>query len=147
MKKKYRSFKEARKFVRSLKLKNVRAWDKFTKAEGRPNDIPVRPSRTYKKGWKGWGDFLGTGRIANQKKQYRPFKEARKFARSLNLKSWQEWTVYSKSGKKPNDIPGNPNQTYGNKGWKDMGDFLGTGRIATKNRKYWSFKEARKFAQ
>ena len=63
------------------------------------------------------------------------FKEARKFARSLNLKSGQEWNEYCKSGKLPDDIPSNPNKSYIN-GWESMGDFLGTGNIATKNRQY-----------
>ena len=81
MKKKFRSFSEARKFVRSLQLKNVDAWYKFTKSDDRPVDIPAKPSRTYKKEWIGWGDFLSTGRIANQNKKYRSFKDARKFAR------------------------------------------------------------------
>ena len=32
--------------------------------------------------------------------------------RGLGLKSETEWRAYCKSGKKPDDIPANPNQTY-----------------------------------
>ena len=65
MKKKWRTFKEARKFVRSLKLKGESEWSKYSKSGKRPDDIPGHPGRNYKE-WKGWGDFLGIGRVANQ---------------------------------------------------------------------------------
>ena len=39
---------------------------------------------------------------------WRTFEEARAFVHSLGLKSVPEWWVYCKSGKKPADIPANP---------------------------------------
>ena len=47
------------------------------------------------------GDWLGTGTVARRLRQYRSFKEARAFVRSLGLKSEAEWCAYCKSGKKP----------------------------------------------
>lgn len=36
--------------------------------------IPNRPERYYKnRGWVSWGDFLGTGRVANQYKKRSEF--------------------------------------------------------------------------
>ena len=62
-------------------------------------------------------------------KVWKPFEEAREFARSLKLKSWVEWQQYLKSGKdgipKPNDIPSIPHLTYKNKGWNGYPDWLG----------------------
>ena len=52
-----------------------------------------------------------------------------------------------KSGKLPADIPTNPNQTYKDKGWAGMGDWLGTGTIASSLRQYRTFNAARKFAR
>ena len=41
---------------------------------------------TYKnKGWIGMGDWLGTGTIANQQKEYRSFEDAREFVHSLKF--------------------------------------------------------------
>ena len=37
------------------------------------------------------GDFLGTGSIAPQNRQYRSFQEARKFVRKLNFKKFEQW--------------------------------------------------------
>ena len=67
--------------------------------------------------------------------------------RGLGLKSQAEWRDYCKSGKKPDDIPANPHQIYANDGWAGMGDWLGTGTVATHLRQYRSFKEARAFVR
>lgn len=143
----YRPFNEAKKFVNSLGLKNNTEWIKYCKSGRKPNDIPSGPERTYKnEGWKGLGDWLGTGSIATFLIEYRPFTSARKFVHSLKLKSSTEWNQYCKSGKKPNDIPVAPGQDYKNKGWINWGDWLGTGRIADQNKEYRPFVNARKFA-
>ena len=154
----FRSFQEARAFTRSLNLKSSLEWNKFCKGQmpekgNLPPDIPASPSRTYmNKGWKGYGDWLGTGTIANQNLIYRSFEEAREFTRSLNLKSRTEWNKFCKGqmpekGPLPPDISASPHLTYANKGWKGMGDWLGTGTIANQNLIYRSFEEAREFAR
>jgi hypothetical protein len=146
--KEYLSFRKARAFVRSLNLKSETEWRAYTKSSKMPDDIPAGPSRTYAKdGWAGMGDWLGTGRIAPSDHQYPPFKQARAFARSLNLKSGAEWRTYTQSGKKSANVPTNPNRTYAKDGWAGMGDWLGTGTIACQLREYPSFKKARAFAR
>jgi hypothetical protein len=85
------------------------------------------PNLTYEnKGWKNWGDFLGTGFIAFTKRKYRSFKKAREYAQALKLKSSKEWYLHTKLKNFPNDIPISPRTTY-KKEFKGMGDFLGTG--------------------
>ena len=144
----YRSFNAARKLVRALNLKNNEEWRAFCKLGKLPADIPLAPEQKYKdKGWTGMGDWLGTGTIAARLRQYRNFKAAREFARSLNLKSRSEWSVFCKSGKLPADIPASPNRTYKDKGWTGMGDWLGTGTIAARLRQYRTFNSARKFVR
>ena len=111
--KKFRPFKEAREHVRGLEFKNRDEWFEYCKSGNKPDDIPQKPERTYKnKGWIGVGDWLGTGTVANFNKQYRTFKEAKEFVRSLNLKTQNEWKEYCKSGNKPYDIPSNPQKVY-----------------------------------
>jgi hypothetical protein len=68
-------------------------------------------------------DWLGTGRAADQLRKYRPFKNA--FVRGLQLKSTEQWFEYRKSGRKPIDIPANPNRAYSNKSWAGYPDWLG----------------------
>lgn len=84
--------------------------------------------------------------LSKVKVPWRDFSEAREFARNLNFNGEAAWRNYVKSGSKPHDIPAAPAQTYKNCGWISWGDWLGTNRIATQNRKYKDFHDARKFA-
>jgi hypothetical protein len=144
--KEFLQFFEARKFVRSLGLQKARDWEKYRKSDKKPDNIPTNPSRTYKKEWKGIGDWLGSGTVSPRylHKHTRPYDEAREFIRSLGLKSRQDWNDYCKSGNKPQDIPSAPHWMY-KKNWKGYGDWIGTGTIAAHMRKYRSFEEARNF--
>ncbi len=153
----FRPFEQARAFVCKLNLKSVREWKAYCNGEIKnkplkPGDVPAHPDRIYKnKGWKGMGDWIGTGRIANQDKTYRVFIKARAFVHKLNLKSGEEWKAYSKGKskgkpKKPNGLPSAPWLVYGRKDWNGMGDWLGTGRIANFDKTYRAFIKARAFA-
>jgi superfamily II DNA or RNA helicase len=150
-------FEEARQFVRRLKLKNIHEWNAYCKGAipekgERLRNIPTNPNQVYAEfGWAGVGDWLGTFVIAQAKKTFRNFNDARDFARSLNLKTQSEWNEYCRGnfpdkGLRPRDIPRSPSRTYAGKGWISMGDWLGTGAIAPQLVKYRSFQSARKFA-
>lgn len=141
-------FEEAREYVRGLKFKNRDEWSKYIKTGKKPSDIPASPEVIYfEKGWKGVGDWLGTGTIANFQIKFRDFEDARSFAKSLKLKNWNDWLVYCRSGEKPDDIPAKPQRTYAKKGFISLGDWLGTGRVADQLKIYRDFKSARKFVQ
>ena len=141
----YRSFKKARAFVRSLGLKSRAEWNDYCKSGKKPDDIPANPNRIYAEaGWAGMGDWLGTGAIAPQLRPYRSFKKARAFVRSLGLKSLVEWDAYSKSGKKPADIPAKPQGHYADVGWAGTNDWIGT-EVHPRLRKFRPFKIARAF--
>lgn len=116
----YRPFHEARAFARKLKLRSGAEWISFRRGKmpelGRlPEDIPANPEKSYSdKGWKGYGDWLGTGNIAPRLREYRPFEDARAFARRLKLRSQTEWFAFCKGelpklGQLPVDIPCKPN--------------------------------------
>ncbi len=88
-KKQWRPFEEAKKFVRSLKLKNQDEWMEYSKSDERPSDIPTNPHNAYKNdGWKSLGDFLGNWRTRVPASRRASFEKARKFVRSLKLKSY-----------------------------------------------------------
>ena len=82
-----------------------------------------------------------------KKKTYRSYQQARKFVHSLKVKNQKEWRLYCKSGKKPDDIPYDLSGVYKNKGWTNWIDFLGSDPKRSRNREFWSFEKARKFAQ
>jgi hypothetical protein len=112
------------------------------------NKIPNAPHNTYaKKGWKGIGDWLGTGRVANQDRKLLPFREARAFARSLGLKSSREWAALCE-GRLPEianpstNLPKAPQVAYARKGWKGWDDWLGKEQVV-----FLPFAQARSFVQ
>ena len=145
-KRQFLPFEEARVFAQSLNLKSRKEWTDFSKSGKLPANVPFKPDRTYaEEGWSGVGDWLGTERIANFLRVYRPFEEARAFAQSLGLKTHAEWVGFSKSGKLPKDIPAAPQQTYREAGWSGYGDWLGTRR--SRLRQYRDFEAARKYAR
>jgi hypothetical protein len=94
----WRSFCEARDFVRGLGLRSQVEWWKWTTGQlrrpdlpKRPPDIPSAPDGLYVSEWKDWADWLGhTRRMGG----WRSFEKARKFARDLSLKSRSEWALW-----------------------------------------------------
>jgi superfamily II DNA or RNA helicase len=141
----WQPFKKARAFARGLGLKSGDEWWEYCKSGQKPNDIPAYPDQTYAvTGWSGWGDWLGTG---TRRGGWRPFKKARAFVRNIGLKSQTKWFDYCKLGKKPDDIPTNPQTVYSEAGWSGFGDWLGTGTVAPRLRHYRSFKKARELAR
>ena len=104
---KARSFEDARKFVRSLKLESFDEYRKYCKSGKKPADIPTAPNTVYEnKGWRSVGDWLGTGRIGNLVKSQSylsPQKAApiiRKLAKQYGLKNKADWTRFAKTHKK-----------------------------------------------
>ncbi len=142
----FRPFTEARAFAQSLGLKSVQDWRAFACSGTLPQDIPTTPERTYKnEGWNGYGDWLGTGILSTRARIYKPFAEARAFVRALGIKSQIEWAELVRQAGLPHDIPSNPNVVYEDEGWIGYGDWLGTGRLRSKD--YLPFLDAREIAR
>ena len=134
-------YEDAIKFVKKFNLDTGSDWKKFIQVNNIPDNIPRAPHFVYKNQWEGWQKFLG-----GSYREYSSYDDAKKFACSLNLKTGEEWKEFVQSGKKPNNVPANPNGVYKNKGWNGWGDFLGTGNIASINKQFCSFDDAKKFA-
>ena len=153
---KFRSYEEAKAFIHPLKLGSGSEWEKYVRGEkpelGQcPSDIPRNPKGSYAgRGWKGWGDFLGSGNIAprDKKRFCLPFEQARESVRKLGLKSSVEWYAYRKGlipGKPPipPNIPGNPKSIY-RESWINYQDWLGA---PDKQSKWRPFEPARAWAR
>ena len=140
-----RTYEEAKKYAQSLKLKSMKEWYEHVKKKNFPKDITIIPNRTYKNEWENWGVFLGTGTIAPQLRDFRSYKETKKYAQSFKFKSGKEWFRHTKSKGFPNDIPTQPGQVY-KKEFEGMGIFLGTGRIADHLKTFIPYEQAKKIA-
>lgn len=138
----WRPFEEARAFVHELKLTNTRQWKEFARSDRMPADIPNAVDRVYAlAGWKDWGDFLGTGTIADKNRKWRSFDEARDFVHGLGLKGVNAWREFVKTDRKPDDIPSRPDVAYAEQGWVSYGDWIG------KSRGWRPFEEARSYVR
>jgi hypothetical protein len=121
----YLTFEEARNYIRNLKLKNWTDWRIYKSNNDFNIKIPKDPSKIYKNtGWENWGDWLGNGETAKNKRVYLPFEIAKKYVFNLKIKTYNDWRNYCSSGNKPENIPANPNKVYKEE-WKGMSDFLG----------------------
>ncbi len=144
----FKPFDKARAFARDLHLDNRKEWAEWVKTDARPSDIPACPNEVYfKKGWIDWGNWLGTGKVSNKDKEFRPFEETRAFARDLHLDNQKEWAEWAKTDARPSDIPAAPNVVYEKEGWKSWGDFLGTENKGPNDYNFRPFEEARTFAR
>lgn len=112
MKKEFQSFEDAREFVHSLGIKNQKSWATYYKSGNKPEDIPTTPARSYKKEWKSWGDWLGTGTVQTQQRNYLSYQESKNIVHSLGLKTREDWNDAVKTGKIPNNIPHNSWHVY-----------------------------------
>lgn len=128
----FRPFAEARVFVHTLGFKNHKEWQAYCTSGKKPPDIPSTPHQEYNAEFKGYGDWLGTGTLSRWNREYLPFAEARAFVHTLGLKNRDEWSIYCKSGKKPNALPADPHQLYDIE-FKGMGDWLGVINIWNRN--------------
>jgi hypothetical protein len=76
---------------------------------------------------------------------WRTFEEARAFVHKLDLHSGDDWRDYCNSGRRPSDIPSNPDDVYEQSGWVSWGDWLGT--RSRRGEGWQPFKKARAFAR
>jgi hypothetical protein len=122
-------FEAARTFARTLKLGSKKEWEEYRKK--RPSNIPCDPQQVYRDaGWVSMPDWLGyegTKVMTKGGGGALPFEAARAFVRTLKLGGVKEWKEYSKSGKRPSNIPGSPHKVYRDAGWVSMPDWLGYG--------------------
>jgi predicted helicase len=120
-------FPEARAYVQGQKLKSQEEYSVWAKTEKRPENIPADPRSKYlESGWNGWGDWLGTGTVANYRIDYLPFNQAREYARSLSLSSGEEWIKFIDEQCTPENVPRYSSSVYSKNGWNGMKDWLGT---------------------
>jgi superfamily II DNA or RNA helicase len=116
----------AQKMMLQYGITTQSQWNVWVKTADKPPGIPADPYSAYSgKGWDGWPNWFGRDASrASGHEQVRPFLDARKFARSLGLKSDDEWRAWAKTSR-PDDVPYSPDARYAGEGWIGWPDFLG----------------------
>ena len=110
----YWSYEKASAFLIKLGVENKDDFFRKCKSGKIPKEIPRNTERVYKKQgtWKGWGNFLGTGRIANQNIVWPSAKEARIEIKKIAKEVFggkpftpKDWVDAHKAGKIPANLP------------------------------------------
>ena len=135
LRKSFRSFENARQFVRNLRLGKEENWPlyiegKLTDKEPLPKDIPSNPEEVYQdKGWLNLSDWI-SDHYQPDPIDYRSFEDARQFVQQLGFQNLHEWECYrngndEQRGECPIDIPVWPPRAYKDQGWVSWSDWLG----------------------
>jgi superfamily II DNA or RNA helicase len=142
----YKSFDDAKRYLKGLKLKSRQKWTDYYRNNEKPKDMPAGLEKIYSghKNWKGIGDFLGNDFIATNKRKFLSFVDAKEYINELKLEKKEDWKNFSKS-LRPENIPSNPNLVYKNKGWTNWSDFLGVINKSNWNKDFLPYPDAQKF--
>ena len=105
------------------------------------NEYPQDPRAVYKVQWKGYGDWLGTDRLAWKDVEFASFDAAKEKVAKLQLKSNQDWREYCKSPVFDKTLPKNTQRKYILNLWIGWQDFLGYPD------KFLSFEQAREYVR
>lgn len=112
----WRPFAFARIFARASGIATSKAWKANRDL---PADIPRCPNAVYEE-WVSWADWFGTRK---NRKQWRPFSEAREFCRSQMLvATFKAWKEFTEDPGFPTDIPCCPWAVY--ERWISLDDWL-----------------------
>lgn len=133
------SYERARDWARSAGVKTGVQWKEMVKEGGFPVGVPAQPYKVYKDEFDGWSEFLGVTRLTLS------YEEAVSWAKINRITSQLKWKETHKR-LNPDGIPLSPNRVY-KKEFKSWGDFLGTGRIANKDREFLSYEDASAWAR
>lgn len=144
----WESYESAKNLLSTLKQppRSGKEYLKLYKQGGIPNKIPMYPDNTYRNnGWVSWGDFLGTGVIANQNKDFVSYDEAKAIIQDLPVRptTSKEYRELHKKKSIPHSLPHNAPHVYKNSGWDGWGDYLGTGNIAPQNKIFVDYEVAK----
>ena len=137
----YLSYVDAKKYIRSKKIKKLENWVEYTSKKDFPIQLPKDPRAFYKQEWESWNKWLNSNISVDnltydifdenewyiynyldsndfincfkyQMKKFLNYKEAKLFVHSLNLTSIQEWEIYRTKPGFPTNIPKSPQIFY-----------------------------------
>ena len=115
---------EAMAWAQEQGVKTQAQW----RAIEKPSHIPANPDQFYGEAFPGFGVFLGTGRVANQNREFGSLEEVMAWAKSEGVTSKSQWFLRMKQDK-PTWIPTDPAGHY-DKDWVGWSAFFGK-RVVT----------------
>jgi hypothetical protein len=123
----YWSYAKARKFVQEKGFATKADFVAYARSAECPLELPVSPQYVYKdKGWVGFAEFLNVPvRGIAASKLYWPYEKAQAFVQAMGFSTTGQWNAWSRSNKRPKEMPLAPHLAYRGKGWTSWAAFLG----------------------
>ena len=121
----FRNIEDAQRFTSLLGLKSQKEWVNYCKSGNKPKDIPSSIHSAYngeitKRGGFGW--WLGTGKIADQNREFISYERLQKLIIRLGIKNHPQYDKWWKKHRRI-DIPQNPARRYDEfKSWPNFTD-------------------------
>lgn len=139
-------FNHIRTYAQSLGLTTRAEWERHCASPKVPAGLTPTPEVDYPGDFAGWPDFLGSAYTGVAPAMHLPFTEARDYARSLRLKTFQAWQEHLASRRLPG-IPARPDIVYADQ-WINTTDWLGKKPVISRGRAlYLKFAHAREYAR
>ena len=143
-------FDKAKEYIQSKNIQTSAEYFQKHKDGKLDADLPFDPKIVYgDEGFTSWGDFLGTGRIANQNMEFVSLEDLKEKVQDLKIKSQSEYWKAFKEGKLLG-CPQSPDKTYAKDGWLKKGGWgylCGHGKTAYYLMKRPKFKTLKKIVQ
>ena len=98
----FKIYKENQDFWINRKFSSRRQFYDFFKSNKVPDGISKSPSAVFKDQWKGWGEFLKTGRLSNTEIKFKDFEQTKKIIKENNIESHKEYIKFARSNLKLN---------------------------------------------
>lgn len=142
--KNFLEFEEAKILIKKYNLKTIEQFKELKKKDKNIREkIPIAPYKFYIKQWKGWGDFLGNGKIPLKERKYATHEEAQKYIEKKGIQNRKAFYEKWRKGElKEKQIPIDPERIY-----KRTGEWEGWTKLFGKNHNhgnYLSYEEAQK---
>jgi len=123
------SYEHAKAYVQTIGIKTWQEYVNWSKSGERPINVPAAPDKAYHE-FESWGEFLGTQRIANQKKEFWNYQQAMEYLAPLNIRSKSQFITLCKNGTIPSEIPRDPITHYRKqKTWVSYSHLFGKEKI------------------
>lgn len=108
-------YEKAKEYLKQFNFKSESEFYKWTKSKERPYFIPASPKKTYKNIMPSMADFLSSGFV---KKEFKNYENCKFFVQSLKFNSIKDFKDWISSDKRDLSVPSNPHQIYDEfEGW------------------------------
>lgn len=108
-------YDKAKEYLKQFNFKSESDFYKWAKSKERPYFIPASPKKTYRNIMPSMADFLSSGFV---KKEFKNYEDCKCFVQSFKFNSIKDFKSWISSDKRDLSIPSNPHQVYDEfEGW------------------------------